>query len=142
MSQRFYEHLAQELESIEEQGLFKSEQEITSPQSGTVDLGSRKVVNLCANNYLGLADNEEVYPAMRVDSKVPRYYITTHHRTADMVQAAAGAVGITPGMYWGMAQRMAKRRGKTKGPSSRQMRVSSCSSPLGCSSRRSGVAST
>ena len=65
MSQRFYEHLAQELESIEEQGLFKSEQEITSPQSGTVDLGSRKVVNLCANNYLGLADNEEICAASR-----------------------------------------------------------------------------
>ena len=65
MSQRFYEHLAQELESIEEQGLFKSEQEITSPQSGTVDLGSRKVVNLCANNYLGLADNEEIRAASR-----------------------------------------------------------------------------
>ncbi len=63
MSTAFYEHLAQELEAIEEQGLLKSEQQITSPQSGTVELGDRKVVNLCANNYLGLADNDEIRSA-------------------------------------------------------------------------------
>ncbi len=65
MSQRFYEHLAAELDSIEEQGLTKSEQQITSAQSGTVSLGDRSVVNLCANNYLGLADHPEIIAASR-----------------------------------------------------------------------------
>jgi glycine C-acetyltransferase len=65
MSQRFYEHLAHELESIEQQGLLKTEQTITSPQSGTVKLDDREIVNLCANNYLGLADNEEIRAAAR-----------------------------------------------------------------------------
>ena len=65
MSQRFYEHLAAELDAIEEQGLTKSEQQITSPQSGTVSLGDRSVVNLCANNYLGLADHPEILAASR-----------------------------------------------------------------------------
>ncbi|WFL77321.1 glycine C-acetyltransferase [Altererythrobacter arenosus] len=65
MSEKFYAHLAQELESIEEQGLTKTEQQITSPQSGTVELGDRTVVNLCANNYLGLADHPEIIETSR-----------------------------------------------------------------------------
>ncbi|WP_284125108.1 glycine C-acetyltransferase [Parerythrobacter aestuarii] len=65
MSTAFYEHLAAELDSIEEQGLTKHEQQITSPQSGTVELGDREVVNLCANNYLGLADHPEILAASR-----------------------------------------------------------------------------
>ncbi|TNE45680.1 MAG: glycine C-acetyltransferase [Sphingomonadales bacterium] len=65
MSAAFYDHLAQELHAIEEQGLLKSEQQITSAQSGKVSLGDRTVVNLCANNYLGLADNEEIRAAAR-----------------------------------------------------------------------------
>ncbi len=63
MSTRFYEHLAQELQTIEDQGLTKSEQQITTAQSGTVSLGEREVVNLCANNYLGLADHAEIIAA-------------------------------------------------------------------------------
>ncbi len=65
MSVAFYEHLASELDAIEMQGLGKSEQQITSPQSGTVTLGDRQVLNLCANNYLGLADHPEIIAASR-----------------------------------------------------------------------------
>lgn len=63
MALAFYDHLASELDAIEAQGLTKSEQQITSPQSGTVALGNRQVVNLCANNYLGLADHPEIIAA-------------------------------------------------------------------------------
>ena len=65
MAQAFYDHLVSELDAIEAQGLTKSEQQITSPQSGTVALGERQVVNLCANNYLGLADHPEIIEASR-----------------------------------------------------------------------------
>lgn len=65
MRNAFYEHLASELDAIEAQGLTKTEQQITSPQSGTVALGDRQVVNLCANNYLGLADHPEIIAASR-----------------------------------------------------------------------------
>ncbi|MDE2248678.1 MAG: glycine C-acetyltransferase [Pseudomonadota bacterium] len=55
-----------ELESIREQGLFKTERIITSPQSAEITLeDGRKVLNFCANNYLGLADNAEVIQAAK-----------------------------------------------------------------------------
>ena len=57
---------ASELESIRKQGLFKAERIITSPQSAEITLqDGRKVLNFCANNYLGLADNPEVIQAAK-----------------------------------------------------------------------------
>jgi glycine C-acetyltransferase len=57
---------AQELEAIREQGLFKSERVIVSPQSAEIVLeGGRKVLNFCANNYLGLADHPDVIQAAK-----------------------------------------------------------------------------
>ncbi|HEV7123747.1 MAG TPA: glycine C-acetyltransferase [Rhodanobacter sp.] len=57
---------ASELDAIREQGLFKAERIITSPQSAEIELaGGRKVLNFCANNYLGLADNPEVIQAAK-----------------------------------------------------------------------------
>jgi glycine C-acetyltransferase len=50
-----------ELESIEKQGLLKQERIITGAQSAEIQLADgRKVLNFCANNYLGLADNAEI----------------------------------------------------------------------------------
>lgn len=55
-----------ELQSIETQGLLKKERIITSPQSAEIQLeDSRTVLNFCANNYLGLADNPEVIQAAK-----------------------------------------------------------------------------
>ena len=57
---------ASELESIREQGLFKAERIITSPQSAKIRLDSGKeVLNFCANNYLGLADHPDVIQAAK-----------------------------------------------------------------------------
>ncbi|MDQ3286926.1 MAG: glycine C-acetyltransferase [Pseudomonadota bacterium] len=57
---------AEELESIREQGLFKSERTITSPQAAEITLADgRRVLNFCANNYLGLADHPDIIAAAR-----------------------------------------------------------------------------
>ncbi|MBR9864446.1 MAG: glycine C-acetyltransferase [Rhodobacteraceae bacterium] len=59
-SDRFDDMLEQALTELKDQGLYKSERVITSPQSGVINLGDRQTINLCANNYLGLADNPEL----------------------------------------------------------------------------------
>ncbi len=60
----FYERLDRTLEEIQTDGLWKAEREITSPQSGRVSTTtSGEVLNLCANNYLGLADHPDLVSA-------------------------------------------------------------------------------
>ncbi|HIJ53878.1 MAG TPA: glycine C-acetyltransferase [Planctomycetes bacterium] len=57
-------HISDELEQIRDNGLYKAERVITSPQQATITVeGGQKVLNLCANNYLGLADHPEVIRA-------------------------------------------------------------------------------
>jgi glycine C-acetyltransferase len=57
---------ADELDAIRAQGLFKSERIITSPQSAEIELADgRKVLNFCANNYLGLADHPDIIAAAK-----------------------------------------------------------------------------
>ena len=59
-------HYAEELDNIRAQGLFKSERIITSPQAAEITLADgRKVLNFCANNYLGLADHPDVIAAAK-----------------------------------------------------------------------------
>jgi glycine C-acetyltransferase len=60
------QHLADELKQIRASGLFKDERIIASPQSAWIHLADgRKVLNMCANNYLGLADHPTVIEAAR-----------------------------------------------------------------------------
>ncbi|MCB0763157.1 MAG: glycine C-acetyltransferase [Flavobacteriales bacterium] len=56
-------HLQQELATIEEAGLFKRERIITSEQGAEITVNGRKVLNFCANNYLGLSSHPEVMKA-------------------------------------------------------------------------------
>jgi glycine C-acetyltransferase len=61
MSDTFLKRLTAELSAVRERGLYKSERVIAGPQGGIVRTGERDVINLCANNYLGLAN----HPAAR-----------------------------------------------------------------------------
>ena len=66
MSDSATHRYAQTLEAIRADGLFKSERIITSPQDSEIELeGGRKVLNFCANNYLGLADDPSVIAAAK-----------------------------------------------------------------------------
>jgi glycine C-acetyltransferase len=72
MSDTFLSHIASELEGLKSAGLYKSERVITSTQSGRIEVaGGEKVLNFCANNYLGLADNAELREAAK--ASVDRY---------------------------------------------------------------------
>ena len=63
----FLNHITAELDSIREQGLFKAERTIDSPQRADIRLSDdSEVLNLCANNYLGLADHPELLKAAHV----------------------------------------------------------------------------
>ena len=63
MSNAFLTDIAKTLEAIEAEGLTKRERMITSPQGGEITVGDREVINLCANNYLGLADHPDLISA-------------------------------------------------------------------------------
>ena len=61
MGHNFIKHLTSELDGLKDAGLYKTERIITSPQSGTVTLETgRFVINLCANNYLGLSNHPDL----------------------------------------------------------------------------------
>jgi glycine C-acetyltransferase len=72
MRQQFFQRLAADTEALRAQGLFKAERVLTSPQQALVRLqDGRELVNLCANNYLGLANHPAIVAAAHeaLDSK-------------------------------------------------------------------------
>jgi glycine C-acetyltransferase len=58
-------HYQKIIDSIKAEGLFKSERVIGSPQRAHIEVSNKDVLNMCANNYLGLADNKEIIEAAR-----------------------------------------------------------------------------
>ena len=64
MSKSFYSSIDKEVENIRNEGLFKEERHISSPQQTEINLiDGQKVLNFCANDYLGLANNDEIKKA-------------------------------------------------------------------------------
>jgi len=61
-----YQYFLQEAESIRASGLWKDERIITTPQSAYIDTTtSKKVLNMCANNYLGLSNHPKIIEAAK-----------------------------------------------------------------------------
>jgi glycine C-acetyltransferase len=66
MLAEFEKQIADTLEEIKSQGLYKTERIITSPQDARIEItGGRRVLNMCANNYLGLADHPALITAAK-----------------------------------------------------------------------------
>jgi len=66
MKQDFYSRLARQIEDTKAQGLFKNERIITSSQQADIEVDNKqKVLNFCANNYLGLANHPELIKAAK-----------------------------------------------------------------------------
>ncbi|MER9020036.1 glycine C-acetyltransferase [Mesorhizobium sp. M0898] len=66
MKNAFIAHLSAELAVLKSAGLYKSERVITSMQSAEIQVAGQRVLNFCGNNYLGLADSEELREAAKV----------------------------------------------------------------------------
>ena len=63
MASPFETHLSTQLDQMRNDGLMKTERLITSDQDAVVQIEGRKVINLCANNYLGLANHPDLIKA-------------------------------------------------------------------------------
>ena len=63
MSKKLLGHLSNELTGLHGEGLFKAERVISSAQQAEIQVGNRRVLNFCANNYLGLSNHPELIKA-------------------------------------------------------------------------------
>ena len=63
---KIQEHLQKEIKEIKDNGLYKKERIITSPQDAVIKISTgEEVINFCSNNYLGLSSNKEVIQAAK-----------------------------------------------------------------------------
>ena len=65
MNENLVKRLGKELEDIKAAGLYKNERIITSDQGAEIEVGGKKVLNFCANNYLGLSSHPKVIEAAK-----------------------------------------------------------------------------
>ncbi len=65
MNENFVKRIGEELESIKNSGLYKTERIITSKQGAEIEVGGKTVLNFCANNYLGLSSHPKVIRAAK-----------------------------------------------------------------------------
>jgi glycine C-acetyltransferase len=65
MNENFRNRIGEELEAIKAAGLYKTERIITSEQGAEIEVGGKKVLNFCANNYLGLSSHPKVIKAAK-----------------------------------------------------------------------------
>jgi glycine C-acetyltransferase len=66
MNHKFTQHLSHELEELKKNGLYKEERALISPQGASIELKNhRKLLNFCANNYLGLSNRKEMVEAAK-----------------------------------------------------------------------------
>ena len=65
MNENFRNRIGEELEAIKAAGLYKTERIITSEQGAEIEVGGKRVLNFCANNYLGLSSHPKVIKAAK-----------------------------------------------------------------------------
>ena len=87
------EHLQHELAEIKAAGLYKTERVIESPQRAEIEVAGRKVLNFCANNYLGLSDNPRLIEAARRALLKKRVRITSGPRIRFSMRLASMRTG-------------------------------------------------
>ncbi|MDK3071649.1 glycine C-acetyltransferase [Sedimentitalea sp. JM2-8] len=101
MSTAFLSHIGETLAQIDAEGLTKNERPISSPQGAEIDVEGRHVINLCANNYLGLADHPALIAAAGAAMQTRgfgmasvRFICGTQDLHRDLEQRLAGFLGM------------------------------------------------
>jgi glycine C-acetyltransferase len=96
----FLQRLASDTAALHDQGLFKAERTLSSPQQSVVRVGEKELINLCANNYLGLANNASVREAARLaldrygyGMASVRFICGTHEIHKDLEQRLSAFLG-------------------------------------------------
>lgn len=102
MSRPFLDQIADTLTQMAADGLYKGERQITSAPSGTASVQGRDVINLCANNYLGLADHPVLIQAAK-DA------LDTHGVGLASMRVICGTQDLHRGLEARLAQDMAAR---------------------------------
>ena len=90
MNSSFVARIATELEEIKASGLFKTERIIASPQGAEIMVNGRKVLNFCANNYLGLWSHPRVIEAAHK-------LVTSHLRLVAKIAVGYRGYGLPVG---------------------------------------------
>lgn len=101
MHHAFTEHLNAEIKELHDAALYKHERELQSPQSTAVTVPSGQVINFCANNYLGLADDTDLIEAAKrgLDTQgfgmaSVRFICGTHSEHRRLEQRLAAFLGM------------------------------------------------
>jgi 7-keto-8-aminopelargonate synthetase-like enzyme len=101
MSEAFLTRISDTLDTIRAEGLWKTERPIVSPQGGHISVApdGRDMLNLCANNYLGLADHPALIAAAKAAMDEPRLRHgerALHLRHTGPAPGAGGTAGQIP----------------------------------------------
>lgn len=97
----FTQHLDAQIAELHDDGLYKHERELQSPQSASIAVQNNQVINFCANNYLGLADDSDLIRAAKsgLDQEgfgmaSVRFICGTHHEHRRLEQRLADFLGM------------------------------------------------
>src|SRR6476659_7657083 len=97
MNQNFVKRLQTEIEEIKTSGLYKNERIISSPQGAEITVNGKKVLNFCANNYLGLSSHPKTIEAAHK-------YIDSHGYGMSSVRFICGTQDIHKELEHKLAQ--------------------------------------
>ena len=88
---KIQQFLQSELQTIEDNGIFKKERIITSPQGAEITVNGETVLNFCSNNYLGLSSHPEVIQAAKEEHPWARRRPPARTACAESGEGGGGA---------------------------------------------------